>query len=338
MVEDFIVSDSLHLLHLGVMKKLLVAYRDGHCNYPKWSKANVQEISNALELIKLPMEIHRSVRRMDYVNHWKASEFGSFLSYIGIVVLNHATKLQFLNEEHYTNFARLFCATTICSTDYYRSYLPVAKILFREFITTFDTQLGSVTSNIHNLVHVVEEVEKKGALPSISTYPFENHLYQIKKQVRSGRYPLSQIINRMTERDKNYVITSSNVETFPLLKEPSKIHKSKFLSIKLNPHCTLRANFADKWFLTKKYEIVAMEFADSMGIHGQRMISLQSHLFEEPLTSDCIHVSVTKETLVFKKTKQYSISCILCKLVVVVIGNATAFLPLIHTLPSDNSE
>ncbi|XP_053687147.1 uncharacterized protein LOC128736685 [Sabethes cyaneus] len=46
---------------------------------------------------------------------------------------------------------------------------------------------GTVTSNIHNLTHVVEDVEKKGSLPSISTYPFENHLYQIKNMVRSGR-------------------------------------------------------------------------------------------------------------------------------------------------------
>ncbi|XP_021708989.1 uncharacterized protein LOC5577785 isoform X2 [Aedes aegypti] len=333
MIEEFIVSDSLHLLHLGVMKKLLMTYRDGHCNVSKWSKGTVQEISKALDLIKLPMEIHRSVRGMDYVNHWKASEFGSFLSYIGIVVLK-----QFLNEEHYKNFARLFCATTICSTNYYRSYIPVAKILFKEFIATFDTHFGSVTSNIHNLVHVAEEVERKGPLSSISTYPFENHLYQIKKQVRSGRHPLSQIINRMTERDKHNIINSSAIETYPSLKEPSKIHDLKFLTIKLNPNCTLRANFADKWFLTKKYKIVAMDFADSVGIHGREMISPQSNLFEDPLTSNSFHVYVTNTSLDFTNSKQYLLSSILCKLVVVVIGNITAFVPLVHTLPTESSE
>lgn len=45
MVEDVIVSDSLHLLHLGVMKRLLTIYKDGHrvAENVKWSSTNVEK-------------------------------------------------------------------------------------------------------------------------------------------------------------------------------------------------------------------------------------------------------------------------------------------------------
>ena len=240
-----------------------------------------------------------------------------------------------MNDEHYINFVRLFCAATICSTKYYRKYLPVAQMLFNEFIAKYHELFGTVTSNIHNLTHIVEEVEKKGSLPSISTYPFENHLYQIKKQVRSGNHPLPQIINRMTERDSHYTVKPSNTEIFPLLKEPSKQHESMYLRITLDPDFTLRSTFVDRWFMSKDKEIIAMDFANTAGIYGRKMISRLSHLFEDPLTSVCMHVYQTNENLTFQNRKLYPVSCILCKLVVVVMANITVFIPLVHTLPSD---
>ncbi|XP_065094440.1 uncharacterized protein LOC135714965 [Ochlerotatus camptorhynchus] len=47
MVEDVIVSDSLHLLHLGIMKRLLIAYKDGHneSDDRKWPKQFVASIA-----------------------------------------------------------------------------------------------------------------------------------------------------------------------------------------------------------------------------------------------------------------------------------------------------
>ncbi|XP_062557409.1 uncharacterized protein LOC134222280 [Armigeres subalbatus] len=330
MVEDFIVSDSLHLLHLGVMKKLLLTYRDGHKNIFKWSAKTLKEISKLLVQIKLPIEIHRSVRGMDYVNHWKASEFGSFLNYIGIVVLRH-----FLNEDHYKNFVRLFCANTICSTNYYQRFLPVAKVLFKEFIADYHDHFGSVTSNIHNLVHVVEEVETKGPLPSISTYPFENHLYQIKKTVRSGRLPLSQIINRMAEKDKLRYKNSHHNHVYPTFEEQSKTDSSIFLRISLSLHFTLRSNFTDKWFLTKQHQIIAMDFTKFDGIFGKQMITQNQNLFIDPIDSTCLNVFMINSAPTYDEQRIYQIDSILCKLVVVANGNDMTFIPMVHTLPTN---
>lgn len=330
MIHDFIVSDSLHLLHLGVMKKLLLTYKDGNRNIAKWSAKLIKELSDTLVAIKLPIEIHRAMRGLDYVNHWKASEFGTFLNYIGIVVFKKV-----LNKEHYKNFVRLFCATTICSTNYYKRFLPVAKVLFNQFIDKYYEQFGSVTSNIHNLVHVVDEIERKGPLPSISTYPFENHLQQIKKTVRSGRLPLSQIINRMSERDSHNFQVSSDNQTFPSFKEPSKIDKSQFHRLLINSNCTLRSKSVDKWFLTKEHQIIGMNFANSEGIYGNEIITPKSLLFDDPLTSFCLNVFIIKGKLTYNDQRLYPMNSMLCKLVIVISDNDTVFVPMLHTYPLD---
>lgn len=68
MVDDVIVSDSLHLLHLGITKRLLMSYKNGHNGREerRWSDLNVKLISNMLLEIKLPVEFHRQMRSLEY--------------------------------------------------------------------------------------------------------------------------------------------------------------------------------------------------------------------------------------------------------------------------------
>lgn len=88
----------------------------------------------------------------------------------------------------------------------YQDFLPVARILFVQFVNEYKTLYGLefVTSNIHNLRHVVDEVEKFGSLVTLSAYPFENALHSLKKLVKVGPNALVQVANRIleTEQDK----------------------------------------------------------------------------------------------------------------------------------------
>lgn len=89
MVEDVTIADSLHLLHLGVIKRLKLAYKDGHvgCDNVKWTKDNVQQISQIITRQKLPVEIHRAVRGLEIVCHWKGSEYATQrLLYIAVSI------------------------------------------------------------------------------------------------------------------------------------------------------------------------------------------------------------------------------------------------------------
>lgn len=280
-----------------------------------------------LNATKLPIEIHRAQRGLDVLTHWKASECAVFLNYVGIGLLKH-----FLVDEHYLNFVRLFAATTICSSNYYRRFLPVAHQMFKEFIKFYYSEFRSVTSNTHNLIHVVEECERFGPLPTISSYPFENHLFKIKKSLRSGRLPLVQVINRLSEMSnaKTKTIFTPN---YPYLKTSLKDDESKFSCIELRDGLTLTTTFVNKWFLTKNDAIVAMNFADISGINGCRLTEI-GNVFTEPLDSSDIHVYQAKTTSSnFEESKCYKFNEVLCKFVTTTILEETVFVPLHHTYP-----
>lgn len=127
MISCFPVADSLHLIDLGVMKRLLTGWRDGYYKNKalKWRASTTENITEQLLRIKLPKELHRAVRGLDCLSHWKGLEYKHFLLYYGIVILKNI-----LCPEVYEHFLCLFCAITICSTEFYNMYLHVAEEMF----------------------------------------------------------------------------------------------------------------------------------------------------------------------------------------------------------------
>ena len=73
--------------------------------------------------------------------------------------------------------------------------------MFVDFINNYKNLYGIdyLTSNVHNLCHIVDEVSKLGCLSTLSAYPFENYLHSIKKMLHAGPLPLNRIANRLTE-------------------------------------------------------------------------------------------------------------------------------------------
>lgn len=69
-----------------------------------------------------------------------------------------------------------------------------------------------LTSNVHNVIHVVNEVERYGELDSFSAYPFENMLGKIKRLLRSGNHPMAQVAKRIVEGVKcNFAAKNSDM-------------------------------------------------------------------------------------------------------------------------------
>lgn len=330
MVQDITVADSLHLLHLGVMKRLLGAYKDGHngCSF-KWTKTIADELSSIIVLQKMPMEIHRAIRGIDVLTHWKGSECAAFLNYIGIGVLR-----DFLPEDHYKMFVNLFCAVTICSSEYYRRYLPVAHKLFENFISYHYKLFASVTSNVHNLIHVTQECERFGPLPTLSAYPFENHLYTIKNLIRSGKQPMVQVVNRLTEMMYSNEFDSNATTTtiYPHVFRPMKEDCTKYLCVTIRLGFTLANSNANKWFLTTKKEVIALKYVLKTFIYGEK-IQVLNNVFNEPFCSNLLNVFETN-ILHFEPIKMYAFSDVLCKLVTTNVCGKTVFVPMQHTLPS----
>lgn len=329
MIQDFVVADPLHLLDLGLMKRLLIGWRDGSLGFVgKLSAFQVQQLSDEIVKLKLPKEFHRKIRPLDCLAFWKGTEWHSFLNYISIVVLKSV-----LNETLYTHFLLLFTAVTICSSDMHVSLRPLAQTLFEKFIEEFEKIYGQefMTSNIHNLEHIVNDVRRFGSLYSISAYPFENYLSQLKKYVRQGNYCLEQVANRLLER--NAVNMNKNKTTNVM---PGISRHGKNFQVIIRDGFILNDLFENSWFLTKENEIVKMVDASydnskNIVIYGSAT-SDRTDFFVLPIRSSHLYIYKAKISWL-KKPRMYRSSDIVCKYVVISYKDGYfVFVPLLHTL------
>ena len=138
---------------------------------------NCRKILIGLQNI-IPAEIFRKLRALKEVGRWKATEFRQFLLYTGPVVLHNV-----LPVEVYHNFL-LFFVTIFClaSPSNCVSYCNYSKTLLIIFVNHFAQLDGkeNVIHNVHNLIHLPEDVLKHGHFDQISGFPFENYLHKLK--------------------------------------------------------------------------------------------------------------------------------------------------------------
>ncbi|XP_076674436.1 uncharacterized protein LOC143372265 [Andrena cerasifolii] len=166
--------DYMHLICLGVVKKLLSLWCCGK-RRTKISQPSQNNIS--LTLINLstsmPREFIRKPRSLDILTRWKATGFRQLILYTGPVVL-----LKNITDDRYLNFLALHIAFVILSHRKYFIHLDYAIELLQYYDETFKLLYGSehVSHNIHNLLHLVDDVKNHGPLYDFSCFPFENFL------------------------------------------------------------------------------------------------------------------------------------------------------------------
>lgn len=326
------------------MRKCLLGWMKGNFGfYSKLSSNQISIISNHLEKINdfKPKEIHREIRRLDYIKVWKGSEFRSFLLYTGPIVLK-----QVLRPNIYQHFLVLLCAVRIVSSKQYIKYINVAEELFKDYIKQFIQLYGrhSISSNVHNLCHVVEDVKKFGPLPYISTYPFENFLGYLKSLIRTGKLPLQQIAKRVTElsalneniskRKTHDILAEKEIRNVPhQLSSCTKV----FTRINYKNQFVLSSDKKNMWFLTKSNEIVKMLNATFLNgilqIYGSAL-KKKFNFFEVPIKSSYLDIYESDGS--FHKPKLYAVeNNIKCKLFCIEVKENIVLFPMIHTLELD---
>lgn len=193
--------DSMHLIFLGVMKKLLVTlWCVGKPPY-KLSSRNLSAMSESLLQLRdhIPLEFCRKPRALNEVKRWKATEFRQFLLYTGPLV----TKSN-LEKKYYQHFIVLHSAVFILSSsELMENKLVYAESLLKYFVKKFPFlySLEHMSHNIHNLLHLADDCRQFGNLNKFSAFQFENFLQVLKKLIRKSDKPLQQVINRITEID-----------------------------------------------------------------------------------------------------------------------------------------
>jgi hypothetical protein len=232
--------DYMHLVCLGVVKKLLKLWVKGKPGENKLSHHQVSQISSKLIQSRqlTPSEFSRSPRSFDELDRWKATEFRHFLLYSGQIVLKNI-----ISENNYKLFLSLSVAIRIlCSKQHYQSHNNFAKSLLIYFVQVFKVLYGEdkVSYNIHGLVHLADDSLKFGVLDKFSAFKFENKLGTLRKLIRTPNRPLQQLKRRLLEKDLKLELNTPAVVCLLLI--PTILPKKKILQVLYNFKFILHIN------------------------------------------------------------------------------------------------
>ena len=195
-----VVLDYMHLVCLGVVRRLIYFWSKGPFNCRQKGSTLADISSHLIDLQRvMPAEFARKPRGMHEVDRWKATEFRQFLLYYGSLVLKGK-----LPTKLWQHFLCLTTAITILvSPSLSHLHCDYAEELLTFFVQTFAQIYGAeyLVYNVHNLIHLADDVRRFGPLDNISAFPFENYLGHLKKHIRKPQHVVKQIINRISEKD-----------------------------------------------------------------------------------------------------------------------------------------
>lgn len=329
MVLDIPVGDELHLLHLGLMRKFLYGWKGlkdkSFGMHTKWSGRDVKEISAYLISCNefKPSEIHRKIRPLSELPRWKGTELRTFLLYTSLPVLK-----KFLPDKCYKHYLLFYCSVVILGSEFHcEKMIDLADEMIKSFLNLFKTIYGieHFTSNLHNLIHLVDEVRRFGVLSKFNAYGFENKLQTIKRLVRSGNLPLNQIAKRILESQfANDTVSEKPSKKVQLCKKSNFDCKrfkkmgqiyTVFRELKVSDFHVIN-NKGNQWVFTRNCDIICVKYFVSFSdkscyFYGSQIRNKES-LFDVPFDSDVLFIyRATKE---LAPPKLYSLENMACKL------------------------
>lgn len=239
MVSQFSL-DYMHLVLLGVMKKMLCMWTSGLLKF-RLSQRDVRKISfNLVECSKyFPSEFPRKPRGLKDLCRFKATEFRHFLLYTGPCVLRDV-----LDKQKYNHFLLLHCAMKILLSKSANDPIlnSAAKCMLKKFVNDGSRIYGEqfVIFNVHSLLHLADDGLVFGNLEFASAFQFENYLQKLKRLVRGKRLQLEQVVRRVLEIKFCPLLAPTNKN--PTMTKKKAIYSNFFLSPKRGNNC-----FVDKY-------------------------------------------------------------------------------------------
>lgn len=242
LVKDFIL-DSMHLIYLGVMKRLLTHYwlKPGKFKLPTHkSDKLLLRLKNLSS--QIPTEFQGNTKSFDNISKWKATHLRFCTLYAGPFIFK-----DILPYQQYRHFMLLHAGIRILNSK--KLFLDRAKLaqfyLERFFIAACHIYgYSAQVMNTHLLCHLVDDVRRFGrTLDDLSAFRFENTLGKIKNSLNSGFKPMEQFKRSLREKqlleDKkpklptNFEIISCNMkDNYNVI----KINKLKYRQLIFTPN------------------------------------------------------------------------------------------------------
>lgn len=335
MVESFPLG-YMHLVCLGVVKKLIVNLWS--CGKPA-TKLSFSQISHVSKLLtdlagSVPVEFNCKPRSLSEAKMWKATELRQFLFYTGPVVLK-----QILDGNRYLNFLSLHVSMTILSSNKFADLLDYAEVLLKYFVETFITLYGKehVSHNIHNLLHITNDVRKFGPLDKFSAFSFENYMQVLLKLIRKQDKPLEQIVRRRGESEiivdntrnveLNYPICQNKQRRGPVILNEIVISQYEKVIFK---DFVLKATKPDNICALKDGSVISIKkiisTEDGIKIVGCQYLVLED-FYEKPCKSSALEIFVVSQN---GPIKSWPLNEVAYKCMKLELDDKDVVFPLLH--------
>lgn len=319
--------DYMHLVCLGVMRTLLFKWRKRKKKF-RLSKALFKLIERLMlnAASTWPSDFSRKPRSFEELKMWKATELRQFLLYLGAVVLK-----KHFPAHVYSHFLLLHAAITIFTrTDLVEDFHEEAVTMLRDFVLKGKSSLlyGSefLVYNVHNLLHIGDDVTKYGVLDNVSAFPFENHLQQIKRSIKGKAKPLHELVNRLRTREMSLehdrpdkqvdgvVPWRHKAKRRPTAGLSDGCHYSKFMINKR----TVSLREGDNFVMLQNSSVIRVlnVYGNKDGLHviGERFTQYRS-LYTEPIDSALLGIFMVDALSTFPRS--YLVQKIKCKCVAI---------------------
>lgn len=148
----------------------------------------------------LPKEFARKTRSLTELDRWKATEYRTFLIYLGPIVLKNILSTDLY--EHFLLFhvaIRILLHSNVVKNN---ELLFLSKDLLKTFVKNCSVLYGkeSCIFNVHALLHLPDDVPYFSlSLNEISAFAFELYIGSLKNKLRRFHKPLAQISKRLSE-------------------------------------------------------------------------------------------------------------------------------------------
>jgi len=332
--------DYMHLVTLGVMKKLILLWMKGPLNV-RLPSSKIKQISNLLLSFrsKFPCEFSRKPRALEEVLRWKATEFRSFLLYIGPLVLK-----SIVSKDCFKNFMALNIAMTILLSPNLGSLIQYADDLLNYFVLTFEQIYGQylMSSNIHGLIHLIDDYKQYGPLDNCSAFPFENYMKVLKNMLRQPNKPLEQVVKRFSECDNfNLNLNDTHQSDNSLLIGPHNngpllvgCVNPQFNTLVLDNYKIKCKVDADSYFSSKTNDIIKLINIAHSNVTGSivligRKFESKELFYDKPIQSSYFGIYTVKN--LSKNLSTWTINDIQRKVMLLSMNSISIAIPLLHS-------
>ena len=195
--------DIMHMVFLGVMKKMIKLWYTAKPRLQnRMGKDERNWVSECMDVqcaLSCPSNFQRKPRELHQYAQFKATEFRSFLLYVGPVLLQ--SKMDKAGKQ-YKNFMLLCVAMRILLCNRLREqYVDTAEEMLKLFVAGFTKIYGEdqVPYNVHSMIHLAQDSRWHGDLNKVNAFPFESHLGRMRKTLRRHGRVLQQMVRREYE-------------------------------------------------------------------------------------------------------------------------------------------